>query len=66
MPKEEAVRGNKFKVKSNAYKIGRGELSIQIVQGKMRSTVNAFNLTPRISIAGEISTHERLRSRFTV
>ena len=39
---------------------------MQILQGKMRSTANACNLTPRISIAGEISTHERLRSRFTV
>lgn len=47
-------------------KIRRGEFSLQILQGKMRSTANACNLTPRISIRGEISTHERLRSRFTV
>lgn len=44
----------------------RREFSIQILQGKMRSTANACNLTPRISIRGEISTHERLRWRFTV
>lgn len=44
----------------------RREFSIQILQGKMRSTANACNLTPRISLRGEISTHERLRWRFTV
>ena len=32
----------------------------------MRSTANACNLTPKISILGKISSHERLRSRFTV
>lgn len=44
----------------------RREFSIQILQGKMRSTANACNLTPRISLRGEISTHERLTWRFTV
>lgn len=32
----------------------------------MRSTTNACNLTPRISLLGKISTQKRLRSRFTV
>lgn len=63
--KEEAAGGTKFKVKVMPIKIRR-EFSIQILQGKMRSTANACNLTPRISIRGEISTHERLRWRFTV
>lgn len=47
-------------------KIRRGEFSIQNLQAKTRSKANACNLTPRISIRGKISTHERLRSRFTV
>lgn len=46
--------------------IRRGDFSKQILQGKMRSTANACNLTPRISIRGENCTHEQLRSRFTV
>ena len=41
----------------------RGEFSIQILQGKLRSKRLVYK---RISMRGKISTLERLRSRFTV